>query len=121
MPDSRQAVFECIRAMFAAHAARCLVTADNATDYFLATREVRAKDGYRTQLGGVALKKNYVSTHLMPVYVHPELLNEISPALRKRMQGNSCFNFKTPDDALFAELEALIARGVEVFAREGRL
>ena len=94
MTDSRQAVFECIKAMFAAHARRCLITTDNATDYFLATQEVRAKDGYRTQLGGVALKKNYVNAHLMPVYVHPELLKDISPSLRKQMKGKSCFNFR---------------------------
>lgn len=33
-----------------------------------------------------------------------------SPALRKRMQGKSCFNFTRVDDALFFELVDLTAR-----------
>ncbi len=43
----------------------------------------------------------------MPVYVNPALLEAISPELRKRMQGKSCFNFKTIDMQLFEELAAL--------------
>jgi hypothetical protein len=54
--------------------------------------------------GSVIIGKNYVSYHLMPVYVFPELLDSISPQLKKRMQGKSCFNFNKVDEALFAEL-----------------
>jgi hypothetical protein len=39
--------------------------------------------------GAVKIGKRYVSFHLMPVYVHPDLLDAISPELRKRMQGKS--------------------------------
>jgi hypothetical protein len=39
--------------------------------------------------------KSYVSFHLIPVYMFPDLLKGLSPALEKRMQGKSCFNFKT--------------------------
>src|ERR1700727_553287 len=31
--------------------------------------------------------KSYVSVHLFPVYIFPDLLNGISPELKKRMQG----------------------------------
>jgi hypothetical protein len=65
--------------------------------------------------------KGYVSYHLMPVYTHAELAAKISPALRKRMQGKSCFNFKTVDAALFAELGVLTAAGAEVFSRPLKL
>lgn len=61
--------------------------------------------------GMVAIKKQYVSYHLMPIYHHPELLEGMSDGLRKRMQGKSCFNFKAEDEALFAELAALTQRG----------
>jgi hypothetical protein len=40
----------------------------------------------------VQIKKNYVIYHLMPVYLNPGLLEGMSPGLRKRMQGKSCFN-----------------------------
>lgn len=60
--------------------------------------------------GAVQAKKSYVSFHLMPVYEDPGLLEGISPALRKRMQGKSCFNFTGPDSALFEEMDALVGR-----------
>ena len=57
--------------------------------------------------GAVQTKKSYVSYHLMPVYEDPTLLNHVSDALRKKMQGKSCFNFTADDPPLFKELDAL--------------
>jgi len=45
------------------------------------------------------------------VYMFPDLLNELSPALKKRMQGKSCFNFKSIDEEQLAELRELTKRG----------
>ncbi|MCB0721123.1 MAG: hypothetical protein KDC73_07405 [Ignavibacteriae bacterium] len=67
----------------------------------------------------VAIKKNYVSYYLMPVYTNPALLKGISPALKKKMQGKSCFNFKTIDEDLFKELGDLTKKGYESFKKEG--
>ena len=114
-------IFQHIRALYEAHAPAGVVLHDEPGRYHLGTHHVRPKDGYRLWFGGVKIKKNYVSAHVMPVYVHPELLATISPALRKRMQGKACFNFKVKDEALLDELGALIARGVESFARDGSL
>ena len=44
----------------------------------------------------------HVSVHPIPVYVHPELLEALSPTLRKRMQSKSCFNFKAHEPELIA-------------------
>lgn len=63
----------------------------------------------------VATKKSYVSFHYMPVYANPELLNDISDDLRRRMQGKSCFNFKRADDPAIEDL----ARLVEATVRDG--
>ena len=49
----------------------------------------------------------------MPVYAFPDLDETISPALRRRKQGKSCFNFTTVDEPLFAELATLLAAGFE--------
>lgn len=68
--------------------------------------------------GSAQIKKNYVSFYLMPVYMYPTLLNDISPALRKRMQGKSCFNFKKVEPGLFAELAELTRKGAEKFREE---
>lgn len=69
--------------------------------------------------GGVMLKKAFVSYHLMPVYLKPELLDGISIALRKRMQGKSCFNFSKVDDHLFAELTSLTRAGFQSYRDQG--
>jgi len=63
--------------------------------------------------------KNYVSYPLMPVYVAPEMLMEISPALKQRMQGKSCFNFLTLDESLFTELGLLTQKGFESYVSRG--
>lgn len=120
MEQSEQ-IFAAIRTMFEKHAAKAVPKADAPGSYYLDTHEVRARDGYRTAFGGVEIKKNYVSAHLIPAYVHPELLDGASPALKARMQGKSCFNFKKMDEVLLAELEQLIDRGAETFSRDGRL
>lgn len=60
--------------------------------------------------GAVQVKKSYVSFHLMPVYEDPGLLIGTSDALRKKMQGKSCFNFSAEDPVLFQELDGLTQR-----------
>jgi hypothetical protein len=64
-------------------------------------------------VAGTRLGKRYVSLYLMPVYAFPDLDKTISPALRRRKQGKSCFNFTTVDEPLFAELETILATGFE--------
>jgi hypothetical protein len=76
------------------------------------------KWGKQLFFGAAQVKKNYVSFHLMPVYMYPELLKDISPELKKRMQGKSCFNFKKIEPDLFRELAALTSKGAKKFKEE---
>lgn len=76
-------------------------------------------NGREVWFGAARIGKRYVSYHLMPVYACPDLLEGMSPALRKRMQGKSCFNFTHVDDTLFQELAELTERGYERFKRDG--
>ena len=55
----------------------------------------------------------------VPVYGCPKLLDGVSAKLKARMQGKSCFNFKTADPALFAELERLSEAGIAAFRTAG--
>ena len=75
--------------------------------------------GREVWFGAVRIGKNYVSYHLMPIYAFPDLLEGLSPELKKRMQGKSCFNFTKTDENLFQELDELTARGYERFKSEG--
>jgi len=62
------------------------------------------------------LGKAYVSFYLMSVYASPDLLKGMSPELKKRMQGKSCFNFKEVDEKLFKELAQLTRAGAAQFS-----
>ncbi len=69
--------------------------------------------------GAVQIQKRYVSFHLFPVYMFPDLLDGLSDGSRKRMQGKSCFNFTRVDPELYGELKELTARGFERLKSEG--
>ena len=96
------------------------VIADSNDNYCLNAGydEKRKADIY---FGGVQIKKNYVSFHLMPVYVNPNLLQKLSPELKKRMQGKSCFNFKVIEKKLITELSMLTKNGFEFYKKNGML
>lgn len=102
-------VFDRLRSILSTHAPDLVVTHDTPENYYLDTQ--REHNGRPLFFGAAQIKKNYVSYHLFPVYVHPELLDDISPELRKRMQGKSCFNFKREEPELFDELAELTRRG----------
>ena len=110
--------FAALRPLLARHAAQLVVTADGPAAYSLDTAHVMP-NGKPLFFGAVQVKKNYVSFHLMPVYARPELLAGLSPDLRRRMQGKSCFNFKSIEPALLRELAGLVDRGYAAYAQAG--
>ncbi|MBC8328796.1 MAG: hypothetical protein H8E31_08620 [Planctomycetes bacterium] len=114
-PADFDAAFGALKELLARHQRSLVVARDQPGDFLLVTR----KDfrGQPMCFGGVTIRKNYVSFHLMPVYVEPKLLEGISPGLRKRMQGKSCFNFKRVEEELFAELRGLAKDGLDHFRK----
>ena len=111
-------VFEQLRAILKPYAKALTVTADS-PEAFSLDGPYSEKWKKTVFCGAAQIKKNYVSFYLMPVYMCPDLLERISPGLKKRMQGKSCFNFKQPEPALFKELAALTRAGFERFQKEG--
>ena len=116
--DDFSAIFERLKRIYEPAAASAVVAADTREKYLLNT-PFSTKYNKELFLGGVQIEKNYVSFYIMPVYIYPELLEGISPELKKRMQGKSCFNFKKLDEGLFKELEELLKEGVNKFHQEG--
>ncbi len=84
------------------------------------TLSVPGATGPSAFVAGVRPGKRYVSFYLMPLYACPDLLVGLSPALRRRMQGKSCFNFASIEEGLLAELAALTAAGIERYVPTGR-
>ena len=113
-----QEVFARLKAILEPLASNLIVKTDEPGNYYLNTPTQR-EDGYVYAFGGVQIKKNYVSYHLMPVYTEPALLDDASPALKKRMQGKSCFNFSRIEDPLFEELTTLTIRSIVDYKAKG--
>jgi hypothetical protein len=77
--------------------------------------------GKEVWFGAARIGKSYVSYHLMAVYVFPDLLDGISPELKKHMQGKSCFNLTRIDERLFQELDELTELGYRRYKEVGLL
>lgn len=112
-------VFRRLRSILEPYAGHMNVTSDDDAIYSLDTRHTM-DNGHPLFFGSAQIRKNYVSFHIMPVYVFPELLEDIGD-LRKRMQGKSCFNFTSLDDGQAAALVELVRRGYERYADAGML
>jgi hypothetical protein len=67
----------------------------------------------------VSLGKAAVSYHLMGVPGNTKLSSSLSDELRARMQGQSCFNFTTMNDALLEELRRVTAESIRGMKRAG--
>ena len=112
-----QAVFERLKKIFAPYEKKMDVAQDTPNMYLLNARYIM-KNKQPLNFGGVRLGKNYVSFYLMSLYTSPDGVKAMSPELKKRMQGKSCFNFKTVDEKLFKELENLTKTGAKQFTNE---
>ena len=117
MPDLNP-VFAALRALMAPYAAGLDAKKDDLSELYLDTRHLQ-KNKKPLFFGAVQVKKSFVSYHLMPVYLQPGLLEGMSPGLRGRMQGKSCFNFAEVDPVLFKELAALTEAGFESYRAQG--
>ena len=111
-------VYAQLRSILLPYAAILDCTADGEEGISIDTRHIQANK-QPLYFGGVQIEKNYVSYHLMPIYINPALLESISPALKKRMQGKSCFNFTSADDALFQELAMLTEACFQYYRQQG--
>jgi len=109
--DDFATVFAALKPVFAKYEKRLAVKADTPIEYTLLTKKPSPLPQHKGQpmfFGSLRLGKAYVSFHLMPIYMDAGLAQSISPALKKRMQGKTCFNFKTgPGPELIGDLKRL--------------
>lgn len=110
-------VFENLKSTLKPYAKKLTVKSDEMKIYYL-EGEYSKKWKKELFFASVQVKKNYVSFYLMPVYMYPDLLKNISPELKKHMQGKSCFNFKKVEKSLFEELSQLTKQGFDQFMKE---
>ena len=124
MSKEFDAVFEKLRAILQRHAGSLSVADDGPKRFCL---EAPIGPATLKSWGGKAKRKTipvawteigkaYVSFHLMGLEAAS---GAISPALKARLQGKTCFNFAHPDTALFAELEAVTAQSIAALRKAG--
>lgn len=107
--------FATLREVLAAQSDELVVTVDRPGDFQVASPTMRDRIGRPLSVAGVRTRKHYVSYFLMPVYAAPRLVQSLSPELKKRMHGLSCFNFTTIDPDQTKELSRLTKAGIEAF------
>jgi hypothetical protein len=120
MTAGLETVFAALREVLAAHATGFTVAVDTSKRYGLkgpvGPAALRAWGGKaRSQTMPVAwveVRKNYVSYHLMGIAGNPQLVSGLTPALRARMQGKSCFNFKEVNKGLMSELSRVTGQSL---------
>src|SRR5919106_1227862 len=110
-------VFEELKSILKPYAEDLTVKADTVDTYYL---DGPYSEKWKKELffGSAQIKKNYVSFYLMPVYMYPDLLKNISSDLKRHMQGKSCFNFKKVEPEIFQELEDITKKSYERFQKE---
>lgn len=113
-------VFDALKTILVPYSKEMVLVNDEVGNFYLNTHFIM-KNKKPLYFGSVKINKNYVSFHLMPVYVFPDLLIPISSQLRRRMQGKSCFNFKQVDKTLFKELGELTQSGYVTYQEAGYL
>jgi len=100
------AVYSALRQLLKPYEDDLAVKTDKPGQCYLETRSA-GHSGRRLFFAAAKIKKKYVSYYLPVLYMFPELSSTISPGLRKRMQGQSCFNFTELDREILQELEKM--------------
>lgn len=126
MSSELQPVFVRLRAILEAHSAGYLVSPGSLQHYGLEASvgpaTLRAWGGKvkqpRIPVAWVTTGKAYVSYHLMGL-ASPKVRSLLSKPLAARMQGKTCFNFKTLDEPLSRELEVVTVRALAAFREAG--
>ncbi len=58
---------------------------------------------------GLANQKNYISLHLLPIYIYPEFRAKFDEANRKVKCGKGCINFKSAEDLPLETIAEIIS------------
>jgi hypothetical protein len=113
-------IFADLKSVLADYSDRLVVKVDTPIEYTLVTKSASPFPQHKGNpmfFASVRAGKAYASFHLMPLYMSPAVAKSVTPALKKRMQGKTCFNFKTnPAPELIADLKNVVEAGLQEWA-----
>lgn len=127
MAASDNSAFDALREVLRVRASTLTVTFDTPMRYGLEAAigpATLAAWGGKARRNAISVAwvergKTYVSYHLMGLDGNSALLARLSPALKARMQGKTCFNFRETNSALFAELGDVTEAAIAGLRRAG--
>jgi hypothetical protein len=73
-----QRTFDTLRRLLKPYERHFVAVVDTPAKYYLATKTSKTSSGHAIWFGGVEIKKNYVTFHLVPVYAAPALVKTVS-------------------------------------------
>ena len=116
MTSSLHDVFVSLRSILQPYGSRRgFIQSDSGDRFALSSSTKTDRIGRPLFIAAVEVNKRYVSYHLMPIYMNPMLQAAVSPALKKHMQGKSCFNFTSIAPQQLQELAELTKQGIASF------
>ncbi len=113
-PKQFDVVYSRLGEMLRKHKDKLSVAIEKPGEFWMAVKG-EVYRGKPLVFAGVRMGKNYVSYHLMSVYMRKV---EMSAELTTRRQGKACFNFSEVDEKLFGELDTLTASGLKNYRTE---
>lgn len=67
----------------------------------------------------IVSKPKDVRLYFLPIYTHPKEYAELSEEVRKFLKGKSCFHLKNLHEAAIKEIKTMIARGIDLYQKDG--
>jgi hypothetical protein len=64
-------------------------------------------------------QKDFVGFYFTPVYMNPEIKEELSPSLLKLLKGKGCFHVKSLNDELLKDVESALQVAMRLFRKNG--
>ncbi len=116
----QQDIFDRLRSMFQQFVPPLAVMMDTSERYDLySAKEVEIKNRSYKEIyfGSVILKPKYTGFYFMPIYLFPEMLNDIPKMLKKLQTGKSCFHIKKFDEEIFYAIENLMKAGFVIYKK----
>ena len=74
-------------------------------------------DGF--YFASVVPKPKDIRLYFFPIYTHVDAYKGLSDEMRKSLKGKSCFHIKKLTPEMEVEIQGMIAKGVDLYQKEG--
>jgi hypothetical protein len=122
--ETRKRIFDKLKTHLAACAPPMVVNTKAKGDTYELIGNKPVPYGYDKKMvpgmyfASIAHRKDSVVLYFFPAYYNEKLL-EVAPTLNACLKGKTCFHFKKEEQLNEKELQAMLKKGMEAWARQG--